>query len=128
MRADGSPRRNIMAKVEVPTDGTEDRTGYELWVARRARDLLDQIYPGHEWFIDFDLRKGGMAIALPTLMGSNWVYFIRQKDLEPRRVLMAGGELLERYRMPRGRFELGSFLEARDKHSILLDKNKKVPG
>jgi hypothetical protein len=42
-------------------------------------------------------------------------------------VLKGGGELLERYRLPRGRFDLDRFLEARAAHSILLDRSKKVP-
>jgi hypothetical protein len=126
VRVNGTPRRQLIAKVEAPSDAP-DRTDYELWVARRAFELLEAVYPGHQWLIDFDLVKGGMAISIPVLMGSNWVYFINQKDLEPKRVLMAGGELLERYRMRRGKFELGQFLEAREKHSILANNSKKVP-
>jgi len=68
-----------------------------------------------------------VAIALPVLMGGNWVYFIRMSDLTPRRVVAAGGEILERYRLRRGKFELGSFLAAREAHSILAGRAKCVP-
>lgn len=122
----GRPRRLLEHKVEAPVTGV-DRTGCELWMARRAFDLLDAVYPGHLWFVDCDLAKGGVAISLPVLMGGNWVYFIRMTDLEPRRVVMAGGELLERYRLARGAIRPDQFVEARDKHSILAGKTKKVP-
>jgi hypothetical protein len=42
-------------------------------------------------------------------------------------ILKGGGELLERYRLPRGRFNLDRFLEARENHSIMLDRSRKVP-
>jgi len=123
----GRPRRLLEQKVEAPLTG-DDRTAYELWVARRAFALLDAAYPGHLWLVDCDLAKGGVAISIPVLMGSNWVYFIRMADLEPRKVIMAGGELLERYRLPRGAIRPEQFVEARDTHSILAQKSKKVPG
>jgi len=123
----GRPTRLLEQKVEAPPTA-DDRTRYELWVARRAFDLLDAAYPGHLWFVDCDLAKGGVAISIPVLMGGNWVYFIRMPDLERRKVIMAGGELLERYRLARGAIRPDRFVEARDEHSILAQKSKKVPG
>ena len=123
----GRPRRLLEHKVEAPAVG-DDRTAYELWVARRAFALLEAAYPGHLWLVDCDLAKGGVAISIPVLMGGNWVYFIRMADLEPRKVIMAGGELLERYRLPRGAIRPDRFVEAREEHSILAQKSKKVPG
>ena len=125
-REPGLPRRRIEQRRYVQA-GDPDRTDYEIWVATRAFELLDRAYPGFIWFVECDLAKGGVAIALPVLMGGNWVYFIRLRDLTPARVIAAGGEILERYRLPRGKFELGSFLGARDKHSILAGRAKKVP-
>jgi len=123
----GRPRRVIQHKVEAPSVGGEDRTAYELWVARRAFDLLEAAYPGHLWLVDCDLAKGGVAISIPVLMGGNWVYFIRMADLAPRTVIIAGGELLERYCLARGAIRPDQFVEAREKHSILAQKSKKVP-
>jgi hypothetical protein len=122
----GRPTRAVQQKIEAPAIG-EDRTDYELWVARRAFDLLERAYPGHLWFVDFDLAKGGLCIAIPVLTGGNWVYFIRQQDLEPRRVIMAGGELLERYRLARGALRVDEFVAAREEHSILAGRSRKVP-
>ena len=44
-----------------------------------------------------------------------------------RLLMRSGGELLERYGLPRGRFELAPFLEARDKHSALVVPGREVP-
>ena len=61
-----------------------------------------------------------MAISIPVLLGGNWVYFIKGCDLTDLKVVEAGGEILERFRLPRGAFELGSWLEARRRFSLML--------
>jgi hypothetical protein len=121
----GRPARVLEHKAG-PGSGA-DRTAYELWVARRAFDLLERAYPGHLWFVDFDLAKGGMCLSVPVLTGGNWVYFIRQQDIEPKRVILAGGELLERYRLARGALRVDEFVAARDQHSVLAGRARKVP-
>jgi hypothetical protein len=123
----GRPARMLQQHVEAPA-GAADRTAYELWVARRAFDLLDEAYPGHLWFVDFDLARGGMCVSIPLLTGGNWAYFIRQRDLTPRRVVRAGGELLERYGLARGALRVDQFVAARDRRSILAGRASKVPG
>ncbi len=123
----GQHDRVVATQTILPVLSEENRTAYEQWVATKIFEDLERHYPGHNWHVLCDLEKGGVAIGLPTLMAFNDVYWIRMRDLTPVQVARAGGELLERYRLPRGRFELGSFLEAREKHSILLDRRRKVP-
>src|SRR5262245_36664926 len=125
-RSAGVPRQRIQARIAELDHAA--RHDYELWVARRCFDLLRRHYPGHLWCVDCSLGRGGVAISIPILMGGNWVYFIRMADLAPARVVHAGGEILERYRLPRGKFELGAFLEARQNHSILNHAARKPPG
>jgi hypothetical protein len=122
----GRPTRLLEQKVEAPQTG-EDRTAQELAVAKAVFDTLEAAYPGHFWFVDCDLAKGGVCIAIPILMGGNWVFFIRLPDLNDRMVVMAGGEVLERYRLARGGMRPDQFVDARDKHSILAGRSKKVP-
>jgi hypothetical protein len=126
IRDPGLPRRRVEQHAQARA-GEVDNTAYELWVSRRVFELLEGAYPGFTWFVECDLAKGGVIIALPILMGGNWVYFVRMVDLTPQRVIAAGGEILERYRLRRGAFELGAFLAARDKHSILIGRAKSVP-
>lgn len=102
---------------------------YDMWVARRAMALLKTTYPGHLWFVEVDHRQGIVKISIPILMGVTQFYVINLKttELTPGEIIYAGGEILERYRLPRTRFNLGAFLEARQKHSALLIATRKVP-
>jgi hypothetical protein len=103
------------------------RAAADIAAAKGVRRMLDVAYPGHDWEVVADSAQGYVAFRIPALMGMNYAYLIRGKDLTPEAVLKGGGELLERYRLPRGRFDLDRFLAAREKHSILLDRSKKVP-
>ena len=128
LRSRGLPARKIVERFIADSDDPQgSRARYDLWVARRAMELLEGAYPGHPWMVEADSARGIVTVSLPVLMGGNWVYLIKWADLAPARVVAAGGEVLERYRLPRGGFELGSFLEARARHSIMLDRGRKVP-
>jgi hypothetical protein len=127
VRRGGAPRQRVQASFVPSGEGSELRAAYDLWVARRAYALLDRAYTGHGWQVIADSAQGYVGVRLPILTGGNWAYLIKWADLTPAQVIRAGGELLERYRLPRGRFELGTFLEAREKHSILLKPGRKVP-
>jgi hypothetical protein len=127
VRAAGAPRQKVEARFGPSGEGSASRAAYDLWVARRAYALLDTAYPGHGWQVIADSAQGYVGIRLPILTGGNWAYLIKWADLTPAQVIRAGGELLERYRLPRGRFELGRFLEAREKHSILLMPGRTIP-
>lgn len=128
LRSPGLPARRIVEKF-VPDSGDPGglRARYDLWVARRTTELLERAYPGHPWLVEADSGKGVVTLSLPILMGGNWVYLIKWADLTPARVVAAGGEVLERYRLPRGRFDLSRFLEARDRHSLMPGKSRAVP-
>lgn len=127
LREPGTPRQRLNARIDISSLDDATRHDTELKVAQACFALLRQHYPGHFWFVDCSLRRGGVAISIPVLLGGNWVYFIRFADLTPAEVMRAGGEILERYRLPRSAFELGSFLEARGNHSILVRPGRKVP-
>lgn len=103
---------------------------FDLWRGRRVMAVLKTKYPRHLWCVEHDLAQGICKISLPILMGiTNWFILNlgTHGDLTPGMVISAGGELLERYKLPRGRFEIGSFLEARAKHSALVDRRRPVP-
>jgi hypothetical protein len=124
----GLPRRQIRARIDPCSLDDATRRDYELLVARSVFALLQQHYGGHLWFVDCSTQRGGVAISIPILLGGNWVYFIRLADLDSAAVVRAGGEILERYRLPRGAFELGAFLDARARHSILIHAAHEPPG
>jgi hypothetical protein len=118
----------VETRHERQADGAiDEHRAYDLFVAKGIFDDLERHYPGHRWKVEVSSKKGMIAISMPILMGSNWVYFIKWADLNPARVVIAGGEILERYKLARGRFDRDTFLEARDKHSIMLGRAKTVP-
>lgn len=131
LRADAHASGGRLIRVEqrfVPSGaGSRARAGTDIACARGVRDILDAAYPGHLWEVVADSHQGYVAFRIPALMGANYAYLIKGQELTPEKVLHGGGELLERYRLPRGRFDLDRFLEARERHSILLDRRRKVP-
>lgn len=77
----------------------------EFFLAKNAAEMLHKHYPGHLWAVSvdgyfLDVRNlylagdWGFRLAIPTIYSSSeW----------DKRVLRAGGEILERYRQRRAR-------------------------
>jgi hypothetical protein len=125
-----APGRNLVrveARFLPSGEGSFSRAAADLAAARNVRRILDTAYPGHDWEVVADSAQGYVAFRIPALMGGNYAYLVKGRDLAPAAVLKGGGELLERYRLPRGKFDLDRFLETRAAHSILLDRSRKVP-
>lgn len=78
----------------------------DLVMAKEMADALHQHYPGHLWAVTCD-GKTGMADIRNLALSGNWGFRLRlpatftASDFK-RRVVMGGGELLERYRVRRG--------------------------
>lgn len=131
----GQHDRVMLTKREQPSgpDGEilQDRfQAYDEWAARQVMDVLEQHYPGHLFRVIHDSHQGMCLISIPVLMGINKFMAVNLKThaMDNHRAIAAGGEILERYGLARGRFHLASFLEAREKHSALLMPNREVPG
>lgn len=98
----------------------------QKWMA----EVLLRHYPGHFWSTKHDGAQRMAYVSIPILMGVNkyWAVNLVTDTLSEGLLVRMGGEILERYGLRRGRLELGSFLEARDKHSALLNRHRIVPG
>lgn len=79
-------------------------------------ELLHSHYRGHFWMVKASSRGGLCQIGIPVLLG-NWTWNIPLKDLEPWLVIKAGGEILERFKIPRSSIDVAAFVEAR-KHAV----------
>jgi hypothetical protein len=131
----GGHDRVVMTKYEAPTsiDGEslgEDRwADFDIWAAGEAMKVLESEYPGHTFRVIHDSHQGVALISIPILMGVNKFMAVNLKThvLDSTRVKNAGGEILERYGLLRGRFQLAPFLEAREKHSALVLPSREVP-
>jgi hypothetical protein len=90
---------------------------------------LNQHYPGHLWGCIAEQRQGIVKFNIPILMGVNnwWIVNLHTTDIVDG-MRRGAGEILERYGLARGRFQLVPFLEARQKFSALVVPSRKVPG
>lgn len=76
----------------------------EFYVAKRAAEKLVELYPGYLWTAN--VTQGILDIRNVSLSGQ-WGFTIHacksysSSDLD-RKVMLAGGEILERYRQRRG--------------------------
>lgn len=110
--------------------GEDLRKEYDEWAAGQVMKVLESEYPEHCFRVIHDSAQGVCLISIPILMGVNKFMAVNLKThaIDSHRVKLAGGEILERYGLKRGRFELTPFLEAREKHSALVVPGREVPG
>lgn len=137
--APGGNDRVLLTKYEAPATADVNAHGFgigedafkefDIWAAKQAMTVLEGEYPGHLWRVVHDSKQGMAFISIPILMGVNHFMAVNLKThaLDSHRVKLAGGEILERYGLKRGRFQLTPFLEAREKHSALVVPGRKVP-
>lgn len=98
----------------------------QRWMA----EVLQRHYPGHLWATRHDGAQRMAYVSIPILMGINkfWAVNLVTDALTEGLLMRMGGEILERYGLRRGRLELGSFLDSREKHSALVNRSRDVPG
>ena len=129
----GAHDRVVLTKYEAPS--TDDATpafdpyrDQDNAIAATMMRWLNKHYPGHLWACIADSAQGIVKFNIPILMGLQnwWVVNLSTHDIIDG-MAQGAGQILERYRLPRGRFEVVSFLEAREKHSALVVPGRKVP-
>lgn len=80
----------------------------EYDIARRMAEVLHTHYPGHLWGVSADVETG-IAKVFNMRLSGQWGFIIKLSTLlhdpDLKSVVRAGGELLERYRLRRGRFD-----------------------
>jgi len=79
-------------------------------LAKRAADMLNKHYPGYIWAVNVNSEEKGGVLIIKNFSVSyryGYVLHIAKLDAKLKKVLMAGGEILERARMARGWFRGG---------------------
>ena len=105
-------------------NGHDPHKGTDEFLCAAIFSVLFGSYPGHFWEVKADAAQGIAIIRIPILMGSTLGYTLHldkitsPNDLK-RAVIRAGGEILERWRIPRGGLDLGAFLTARQDRRII---------
>ena len=89
----------------------DDMPSSDVLLAKDASDLLFRKYPGYLWAVHVN-SKGGMLNIFCPLVSTRYGYTIRLKEVYQDRaalkcVMRAGGEILERAALRRGKWHSG---------------------
>jgi hypothetical protein len=105
-------------RADTSSDNTleeQQQAVRDITIAKRIGEHLDSHYPSHKFRVDVDSPQGIAKISHP-LLPKRWFYVIKLSELfmDPglKCVMRAGGELLDRFNMPRGRFNRDLWREA----------------
>lgn len=78
----------------------------EMWIAKALGTRLVREYPGYQWSVHVDAMGGVICIVNPSVSNLKG-YHLHIKgdtiDALEQRAVMAGGEILERYGLKRGK-------------------------
>jgi len=112
---------NMLFEQKIQRSGTgshEEHGASDMRLAQTIGVILQHHYPGHFWAVEVDSHQGIYTITIPVLLG-NWKYMQHLSSLSHENIKKAGGELLERFKIPRSglKFGIAQFQEAR-KHRV----------
>lgn len=101
--------------VNEISSGENDLKDIEL--CRRIADVLLKHYPGHVWNVEANTETGGVAnikLNYPDKLGilPKFGFRLHIDKLNDDKIMRAGGELLERYKLARGRASAYSMMDA----------------
>lgn len=96
------------------TFDTDHLAEVDMRIAKGIGEFLHSHFAGHFWQVYVDSHQNLVTITIPILLG-NWKYSYRLSDFGMEKALKAGGEILERFNIPRSRIDVPAFCEARKK-------------
>ena len=98
-------------------DATTGPTGREMLVARNVAEHLCKKFPDHPWCVRVD--RGLVHIHCGNL-SQNMGYTLHEDkiDFDYKAVTLAGGEILERFNMPTGRYDDDRHLNLKRLHGL----------
>lgn len=101
-----------------------DISANDLLLAKDMADVLNTQYPGHLWAVNVD-GKQGMADIRNLALSGDWGYRLRivtnfSASEFRKRVIRAGGEILERFGQRRGAMDDDRISDIPSRHGRLL--------
>lgn len=114
-RSRGQHNVEVQQRYVPPADPEEHdpHAAWDLMVAKAMHRVLTGHYRGHFWETYASRRDGVAWISIPLLLG-NWRYvFHLTEDITPAMIIRAGGEILERFNIPRSQLDVPAFLLAK---------------
>jgi len=113
-----APKRATYVHPDQGDDPRQDPNAQaDVTLTYRIAGVLERHYPGHPWLVEANTKQGIATISIPLFMGQHkYILHVAAMATDPtlRSVARAGGEILERYRIPRQRFSPADFISARD--------------
>jgi len=86
---------------------SEDQNPMDVAACKRAVGVLFKHYPGHEWMVDV---AGGVMNIRSKNLSTNYGWVQRLDEVSPadfdKKVMQAGGEVLERFGMPAQKMDI----------------------
>lgn len=118
-------------EIHAEIDSHTEKDAADIALCKQIYEILDKHYSGHLWQVGANSITGVVDIKLLYPDGrhriTNFGYGLKISSLEGSRitqkVIYAGGELLERYGLPRSRATLHTIVDAITKG---LDKSGRV--
>lgn len=90
----------------IDLTSTPDVAALDFNTAKEMSETLTAAYPGHAWAVTCEGEKG-IATVYNLALSGNWGFVLKLSNLYSssdwkKQIIMAGGELLERFRLRRG--------------------------
>lgn len=103
--------------------GDTDAIPAEVRLCKEMARILFAHYPGHPWSVEVHAEQGYAFITIPPLLGANWGYILHLDKIDGdafrSSVIEAGGNLLERFNIPRSTIDIVHYLELEKKIPLL---------
>lgn len=103
-------------RSEDEADGPDPHAAWDDMVARAIGRVLHQHYQGHDWCVWVSRKAGIAKIWLNTLMNPMFPWVIKlHEGVQPADIMRAGGDILERYNIPRSTIDFSLVKSVRQK-------------
>lgn len=96
-----------------------DKVSFEVGQCKAIAQVLHAHFPGHAWAVEVLADQGVAKVSIPELLGPNWGYVLHLDKLQPSDVVRAGGEILERFEIPRSSIDMAAYMSAEQKIPLL---------
>lgn len=94
--------------------GDEVYAGGDETLERGIHEKLAYLYPGHPWMVTArtNPKKGYIKLSLPCLMDTDYDMRLQDFWADPNKLFRVAGEILERFGVPRARYDQSHMVEA----------------
>ena len=112
----------------IKNDGSDDGpTLPEINYMKKVAEVLLKHYPDHLWMVHVSFKMGMCDVKNMRLSGE-WGFRIKLSEIDHdpmmKTVIRAGGELLERYKLARGTYDVDVYSDLHEDFSGRLVADK----